>query len=377
MSIPLVFFCALLNLALGYQAACRLGYGQRSPALRWSRGNLLIAVPSPLIWRFAWWNDLQVVGALVRRRRRASRLPAATVQSAEWYDVSQQWLQKLLASISAVDDSLLHLAAGDDDARQTCAAALRQLSQQQGAAANELAQAWRRWRKGLTLDNQARIDAQLKALTRALRPLAQAANRIAQGKADAAMVTETSAQLAAIAAPAHALRDELWRALTVSTDETWPQAWQVDPLTSWPTMCGFRAAAAERTDQPIIAVGLRLSGLAEINARHGVRVGDRVVRGAALAVRQRLSAETLAVRMDGTTLVWLATEDSLEAAERSAEAACASANDLEFEAGGETLHAGARASAVMMDADWNCDDLLSSVDEALARTIEQPAAAAS
>lgn len=360
MSIPLVFFCALLNLALGYELAVQLGYGQKSPALRWARGNLFLIAPAPLRMRLTWLTEAREVWRLIRHGHKHSLLPASTAGSLVWYDVTQQWLQKLHADISAADDGLMTLRqAATSEEDHGVGAMLKNLAIDQREALGELEACWRRWRKLVSQDTAENVPAQLKHLRGALVALSRQAPRHSKGL-EAGAVDSLATALSELAAHAHAVRNALWMAMAEADAAQAPLPWRVDPLTSLATCLGMRESWETRDAQsgggPFTVGALKLTGLTQINREHGTRVGDRMIRAAAMVVRQTLADSPHVARIGGSTLVWLETGKSPAEVQAQAEAIQAAVAGLETEADQELVHGSAEVAVLSCESDWMLRD---------------------
>lgn len=364
MSIPLVFFCALLNLALGYELAVRLGYGQAAPALRWARGNVFVITPAPLRLRLSWLTSLRDRWHALRSGRRASRLPVSTAGALAWYDVTQQWLQKLHADASAADDGLLELRGGTaSEAAAATSTVLKNLALEQRASLAELESKWRTWRKHVSQATGTEIDAHFKRLRESLQSLTRQTPRSAAQPMDAALAGQLAETLAGVAACSHAVRDALWLALATADASAAPQPWRIDSLTSLATPLALRQAADELhaqggVDVPMVAVAVKLAGVDAINRRHGTRVGDRMIRAAAMAVREMAVKAPALARVSGTTLVWFDRNRSPAEAQTAADAVCAAVAALESEADQELLHIAAQAAVVCSEGAWSFADFV-------------------
>lgn len=374
MSIPLVFFCALLNLALGYELAVQLGYGQKSPALRWARGNLILIAPAPLRLRLSWLIEAREVWRLIRHGHKHSLLPTSTAGTLVWYDVTQKWLQKLHADISAADDGLMALRqAGTSEDDHFVKAMLKKLAVDQREALGELEARWRRWRKLVTPSTAENVSGQLKQLRGALVALRRQAPRQSK-RLEALAIESLAAALSELASHAHAVRDALWLAMAEAEAGQAPLPWRIDPLTSLATLLGLRESWETRDTQadggPFTVVALKLTGLAQLNREHGTRVGDRIIRSAAMVVRQMLANSPHVARAKGGTLVWLKAGKSPAEVQAQAEAIQAAVAALETEADQELVHGSAEVTVLPCESDWTLRDWMSRLDT------QWPAAAA-
>ncbi len=368
MSIPLVFFCALLNLALGYELAVRLGYGQASPALRWARGNVLVIMPAPVRLQLAWLTAVQDRLRALRSGGRGSRLPSSTAGPLAWFDVTQQWLQKLHAAANSADDCLMELRSGaGGEGALGGRAVLHNLIVEQKAALAELKAHWRRWKKHIPQATD--ICQRLDALNKSVQKLATQI----PGKKTAALeidqVASLAEALAKLAAQAHAIRDALWLALAEIKTCGMPETWKVDQLTSLATPWSLKLAwdaLPESANADFVVVGIRLLGLDEINRQYGTRVGDRVIRSAAVTARQVAPEATAMARLDGTTLVWVEPGRASDDVQPLAEAVAAAISAIESEVGQELLHVSATPAVVSWESSCRPAELAARIDASLA-----------
>jgi len=84
-------------------------------------------------------------------------------------------------------------------------------------------------------------------------------------------------------------------------------------------LVAMQVSAARRQGTPIVALVVDVAGLAKINTRYGLEIGDRVLRRVADALRVSVRAEDLVGRWGGGTLTVVLPATPLEGAQRVAE----------------------------------------------------------